>query len=177
MRSIIIGLFAIVFLWEHFGQIYQIDHIPTFLIGNCTEPFQQLCRNIGGWVSRFSSYLYHMQLKRVVQTLWNLIMVIGEFSLAPVWSIKGYIEVAYQEYSSPYTIYTGTILLIIAFGTLLYKQRQRIPFIKDLSLERITIYLEDNIKWIFIPTALFCTVLVIYYINYIYPTLKLSQEQ
>lgn len=160
---------VVVFLWEHIGSIYHSDTIPSFIIGNATEPFQNISVAVGGYVARVSSYLYHMQLKEMARSAWNLFSKTFLFLLSPVWSIKGYVETAYHEYGSPYVIYIGTIILFLAVAGLLYHYRSKLPF----DTTRVSNFLTQNGEKVFLSLAIITGVLCFYYAECIYPYLTI----
>lgn len=160
----------ILLLWEHFGSIKHLDIKPSFLIGNCTEPVQNFCISFGSYFARFSSYLYHMQLKEMARSAWNLIHSIFLFALAPVWSIKGYIETAYHEYEgSPYVIYLGSAILLILIACLLCRFRSRIP----INTTRIAQIFNQNKEGFFLSFLVIGFVTGFYYWEVIYPKLTI----
>lgn len=134
--SIIALLFASVVLWEHFGSLNNLDARPTLLIGNCTGPFKKMCISGGEWVARAGSYIYEMHLKEIARSMWNLCNVMFEFILTPVWTIKGYIDYAYQNYDSPYVIYIGSGLQVVLILYLIYRYRE-------------TVYVKRVVKFLF----------------------------
>ena len=177
MLKVAITLFVGILLWEHFGRINEIDLRPTPLIGNVTQGGKKIFIRAGNYGAWFCSYLYHMHLKEMAYSFWGLATAVAEFLLVPVWSIKGFIESAYNDYGSPYVIYTGGVLLVALFVGIVAHYHDKIPLLRSIDFSRVGNFLsdEENKRRLFLLVVISGFVIATYYGGVIYPTLNITR--
>lgn len=164
---------VVVFLWEHFGRINDVDIRPTLLVGNVTAIARPYSIKVGEYIARVSSYLYHMHVKEMVYTICNIVSTIIEFLLLPVWMAKGYIETAYQVYGNPYVIYIGSALILGVVVALMVYYKDKIPLLKSINEKNITNFLGSWANYLFLFFTAIVVIVIAYYMMYVYPTLDI----
>jgi hypothetical protein len=111
-------------LWEHFGRIFHLAFKPSIPLAFLADQFIKLFTWLGAWAAKLSSYLIHLKLDE----LWPSIKALAKpclelaFSWWHFW--KSYMEVA-MTYSTPLTVFIGTLVLVAVIGFGLEKWNPR----------------------------------------------------
>jgi hypothetical protein len=178
MFKIVITVFTSLFLWEHFGRINDIDSRPTLLIEPLTEFSKCLFIEIGSYFAWISGYAYHLKLGEMAFSLCNLLEAILLFLCTPIWTVKGFIETAYNDYGNPKIIFIGAIVLVFILFAMIITYRDRLPLLRLLDYSSVVTYFsngENQVKLIVFPIV--CSMWCYYYYSIsVYPTINITGE-
>lgn len=131
---IIVGLSL--FFWEHFARIGDVNFRPTICINYVTDILERFFTSVGQLFSAISSYLYWINFHEFWISIVGLFESLYDFVASPCYIIKGYVNSA-LEYDWPYKIYVGSALLICVGLCIVYRYRERIPFVRSFDINTI----------------------------------------
>lgn len=111
-----------VFLVEHVLKKYEIAYKPSWAIGVVADLLVDFWGWLGRWAARLSSFLTYFELKDLWETFSDLARPTGRFFLSWLEFFAAYGKQAgLAIYRSPYTIYTGSALLVAGISFLVYR--------------------------------------------------------
>jgi len=122
---------ALLVLWEHFGNIYNINYVPSrglkCLANNSAKLFKTMGRYFGE-LAALARYLSTF-VGSLLGSICKIIIPVSHFLFSPFSFVYGYTEVIKKyvhEHCDPLAIYLGSALVLLAALAVAYRFRGKI---------------------------------------------------
>ena len=111
----------ILFLIEHICRVNDFCLRPTYLLDIMTDILRSIFTTVGTIFAQISSFIRWLHCKEMLDTLFDILTSIWNFTTSPFYLLKGYIEKACSYGFGGYTVYIGSVVLALLFTFIYYR--------------------------------------------------------
>lgn len=120
MISTPILLFFIAFITQYICEIYDAHNSPAVILEKIYENSKDFFKFIGRFIGTICSFLDWLKLRKLVDAFVHLTEPFFKILMSWVFLLIGFYEKA-KEYSQPWMVYLGAIILLIIVAGILLK--------------------------------------------------------